>query len=221
MEVFVADTETAGLDGGVCDIAIAVIDQDFQILWQVESLIDPERPIKPSASGVHGITNDMVQYEPTLAEFMELHSHPFQRMEIIGGHNIGFDCRMLTGHLPDSYAKLDTLRLARNFWPDGLDDHKLQTLRYTFDLDAGTAHRAMGDVVTCISLLKYMAREQNTDLAGLVELSKRPVSLDTRISFGKHKGTKLKDLDKGYVQWLLNKADNLDPDLREALLSRP
>ena len=37
--------------------------------------------------------------------------------------------------------------------------------------------------------------------------------------FGKHKGTKLKDLPSNYIDWLLNKADNIDADLRTALLA--
>lgn len=219
MKCLVIDTETAGLDGGVCDIAIAHIDNGFNVLWSVDSLIDPERPIKASASGIHGIVDADVFASPTLAEFMELQGYPLSGDLVLGGHNVSFDCRMLDGHLPLTYRKLDTLRLARNLWPEN-DDHKLQTLRYQFGLDAGQAHRAMGDVLTCVSLMRLIAQQHDVDLDGLIELALKPLTLDSRISFGKHKGTKLGDLDNGYVNWLLNKADSLDPDLREALALR-
>jgi DNA polymerase-3 subunit epsilon len=220
--VLVTDTESAGLDGGVCDIAIAEIDANFNVVAQVESLINPERPIRPSASGVHHITDDMVASAPTLAQYLSSIGDPFLDDKlVIAGHNIGFDCRMLTGHMPERYLKLDTLRLARNFWPDEVEDHKLQTLRYTFRLEAGPAHRAMGDVVTCISLLRHMARTFDLSLEELIEKSRRPLTLDAKMTFGKHKGEKLRDLDGGYVHWLLTKSDNLDPDVREALEQHP
>jgi exodeoxyribonuclease X len=36
------------------------------------------------------------------------------------------------------------------------------------------------------------------------------------ITFGKHKGTAIKDLDPSYVTWLLRQ-DDLDPYLRKAI----
>lgn len=220
MRLLVADTETASLKGGVCDIAIVQINADFEVLWQAESLIDPECEISPQASGIHHLTNDMVADAPTLSEFMQMHNYPLDCDDlVIAGHNISFDCRMLASELPQSYTKLCTLRLAREIWPDA-EDHKLQTLRYKFGLDAGSAHRAMGDVKTCLSLLKFMAQEVKTNFHGLIALAKKPISLKTKIAFGKHKGTPLCDLSDSYVSWLLNSTDNLDPDLREALLTR-
>jgi exodeoxyribonuclease X len=213
------DTETASLQGGVCDIAIALVDKDLNVLWENESLIDPERPINPAASGIHHITDDMVWDAPTLAEYMQMTGYPLDHPNlVVGGHNVQFDCRMLAEALPEQYTKLCTLKLARNLHPD-LSDHKLQTIRYSFKLSAGTAHRAMGDVVTCISFARMLCDEKQTDLLGLLELCKVPLSLDSRFPFGKHKGDRLRDLPVSYVRWLLEKTE-LDPDLREALTLR-
>lgn len=219
MRINVYDTETASLQGGVCDIAIATVDENLNILWEVESLIDPERPISPQASGIHHITDDMVYDKPTLSEFMEMHDYPFADEDlVVAGHNVQFDNRMIGEHLPPEYRKICTLKLARIIWP-GAEDHKLQTLRYKFKLDAGTAHRAMGDVVACISLLRLMMDEVRTDLPGLMALAQQPISLDTLMPFGKHKGEKLRSIPISYVRWLLDKTD-IDPDLREALATR-
>lgn len=218
-ELFVLDTETASLEGGVCDIAIARLDADLNIIWQDESLIDPERPISPSASGIHHITDKMVWDKPTLSEYMTLKDHPLQTPNpILCGHNVQFDIRMLGEHTPLQHRRICTLKLARLLWPEAAD-HKLQTLRYTFDLDAGTAHRAMGDVLACVNLLRLVRREFGLDIDALLELLKKPLSLDTRMTFGKHKGEKLKDIPLNYVRWLLEKAD-VDPDLRAALAVR-
>lgn len=219
VELFVTDTETASLKGGVCDIAIIKLDENLNILWQAESLIDPECQISPDAMGIHHITNQMVVNEPTLSEFMEMHRYPFDVANpIIAGHNIAFDVRMIGKHIPAVHTRLCTLKLARVLWPDA-ENHKLQTLRYKFDLDAGTAHRAMGDVMTCHSLMKKVCQEYEIGLLGLLALVKRTLSLDSKMSFGKHKDEKLSDLPLPYVRWLLDKAD-IDPDLREALATR-
>jgi exodeoxyribonuclease X len=220
-QAFVIDTETASLDGGVCDIAIALIDENLNVLDAVESLIDPERPISPSASAVHHITDEMVADKPTLAEFMEMTAYPFSRPNLVlCGHNVQFDIRACKEFITAPYTKLCTLKLARTFWPDA-ENHQLQTLRYMLKLEAGKdAHRAMGDVITCVNLMRYMADQYNTDLNGLIELSRAPLSLDTRFPFGKHKGQRLRDIPLSYVRWALDNMHDLDPDLREALASR-
>jgi len=221
--IYILDVESAGLQvpengGGVCDLAIMEIDIDCEILAQVESLIDPEMPISASASGIHHITDSDVVDAPTLAEFMDLYSNPLMDAVVVIGHNVAFDIRFLKAHLPKSFEVLDTLKLARLTWPE-LENHKLQTIRYHFGLDAGEAHRAMGDVMTTHSLIKLLCEVHNTDLAGLRDLSKKPLSLNTKMPFGKHKDMALGDLPMNYVRWLLNSTD-IDPDLRQALEQR-
>jgi exodeoxyribonuclease X len=216
MLVDIVDTETAGLDGGVCDFAIVTINEEFQVVRSLESLIDPERPISPAAMGIHHITNEMVEFEPTMSEFLGLNPDVFSDGMVVAGHNVAFDCRMLAAHLPKGYSKLCTLRLARELWPE-MDNHQLQTIRYTFGLEAGPAHRAMGDVITCVSLLRHINSQFGLTLAQMVEQCSRTLPLSYRLTFGKHKGTALRDLPKSYVRWMLDKADSLDPDLRTAL----
>lgn len=217
MDFHIADTETADMNGGVCDVAIICVDENLNEKWRMESLVDPERPISPGASGVHGIVDEMVEFEPTLSEWSNMHGHPFKRDDlIIVGHNIQFDCRMLHEVMPEVYRRLCTLKLAKLLWPD-LENHKLQTLRYAFRLEAGDAHRAMGDVITCYSLLRRACDELKTDLPGLMQFVRKPLPPSTKIGFGKHRGTPIKDLPRSYVDWLLTKCETLDEDLRDAL----
>lgn len=224
MKLVVLDTETAGLKppdnggSGVVDIAIACVDEDFQVYWKIESLIDPECVIRPEAMGVHHITPEMVDGKPTLEEFMRDHRYPLTDVDVICGHSVGFDCRFVRPYLPDNFKVIDTLKLARSLWPEA-ESHKLQTLRYTFGLDAGSAHRAMGDVVTTISLIRKIADEHDTDANSLLMLMNAPLSLNSAMPFGKHKGERLRDLPINYVRWLVDKAD-IEPDLREALSAR-
>lgn len=213
------DSETAGLDGGVCDIAMVLIDSGFNVVWEAQSLINPEKSISEKASEIHGITDHMVQFSPTLGEWLDSQGRPFHREnQVLVAFNVSFDVRMCKAHLPENYAKSCALRMARQYVPDS-PDHKLQTLRAHLGLEGGTAHRAMGDVVTTINLLKYLSSNLSLTLAQLLDAGSRKYTPDDKLSFGKHKGMKLKNLPASYVMWLLGQPD-LDPDLRLGLRTR-
>lgn len=220
LKIFAFDTETADLNGGVCDIGIVELDEDLSILRSWGSLIDPQRKISPGAMGVHHITDAMVQYEPTLAEFFEMYGPILSRPNSLYiGHNIQFDIKAVAGHdqayLDANHQRICTLKLSRKQWPDN-DNHKLQTLRYQFSLDAGTAHRALGDALATASLARMIARLNNTNVHGLLAMSKKPLDGSYKLTFGKHKGMKLKDVPADYRVWLRRQVD-IDPDVREAL----
>ena len=225
LSVFVVDTETATMNGPVVDLAAIEINENLEVVRSYETLLKPHRPIVPAAQSVHGISNAQVADAPTLQEWVDgLGHNPFDVPGhlVIVAHNAQFDCRMLAAEelLPEQYTKCCTLRIARNLWPD-LDEaeanHKLGTLAVLFSLEAGPAHRAMGDAVTCLNLLRYIANYARVgSFEELIALGTRTLSGDTRISFGKHKGTKLKDLPHSYVSWCLGQ-DGFDPDLIAAL----
>jgi len=219
--IHVFDTESASFDGGVVEIALVVLDDSFNVVVEVESLIDPERPISPQAMGIHHITDEMVWAEPTLAEWDRMNDRPFMTPDlIVCGHNVAFDIRMCKAVLPEQHTSLCTLKLARAVWPDA-PDHKLQTLRYMLGLDAGDAHRAMGDVKACVSLLRKVREVKGWALQQMLEACRKPLSTSTLMPFGKHKGTKLSDLPKSYITWALSPSGltSCDPDLRAALES--
>ena len=216
----VIDTETTGFKkpAGIAELAFLEFDENLEVLKRTRSLIDPQLPIEPGASGVHGITNQMVADAPTLEEFLTIvEDHPFDDGEIVVvAHNAAYDMQFVGPLIPNLAATVCTLKCARKIYPEA-DDHKLQTLRYWLELDVeeADAHSAMGDVEVTFALLKRLMKDSGLNLAGLAEISKAPTHI-TKMGFGKHKGTKLEDLPGEYVSWLLNKAD-IDPDLRYAL----
>jgi exodeoxyribonuclease X len=217
--IIVLDTETASLEGGIVDIAMVEIDDNLNEIDRLESLIDPERPISFSAMGVHHITESMVASSPTIGEFIACNGNPFDHPNlIVVGHNIKFDLKVVSDLLPQVFQSIDTLRLARQVYPEA-ENHKLQTLRYMLDLEAGEPHRAMGDVITCLSLLRRVAKDSSiTGFQGLLDMMKQTISPDCKMPFGKHAGMKLRDVPSGWVGWYLGQPDN-DPDLREAFLA--
>lgn len=216
--LIVLDTETSGLgeDSAVCEIAFLEFDRDFNVLQKHRSLIDPQCPISPAASGIHRITNDMVKDEPTLDEyFHDVLGNPFGDAKVLMvAHNAAFDIKYVHKYF-SSYEVLCTLKLARIIYPDA-PDHKLATLKYMLSLgDGGFSHTALADVEDCFGLLNSMREEANLDLDGLIRLSRTPIKIEV-MPFGKHKGVALEKLPKGYVQWLFN-LDNLDDNLRWSL----
>jgi exodeoxyribonuclease X len=226
-KIVVTDTETASIKGGIVDFAVIEIDENLEVIKTTESLIDPLQRIVPAAQAVHGITQEMVADSPTAAEYLFHFGNPVLGAEelIVFGHNVQFDCRMLTEakFLPETYIKGCTLRMAKNQWPDLEDEaenHKLGTLAIMFGLETGPAHRAMGDAVTCLNLLRHIAGFAKVgSFDELLALGRRALSLDSKIGFGKHKGARLSALPKDYVSWLCKQPD-MDQDLREALAPR-
>ena len=222
MKKFVwGDTETSGLgpDAGVVEIAWIETDDQFNILQTVRSLINPEVAIQFGAMSVHGITEAMVADAPTLTRFMTEGGFPFQgEGKILCCHNAQFDQRFFNPWM-DKPETLCTLKCARVLYPDA-ENHKLQTLKYMFGLsgDHDKAHTALEDVTATIQLAQKMCQDADTDLYGLLEVQRRPRPIKV-MPFGKWKGTKLEDLPADYVYWLTHKADNLDADLRNALLA--
>jgi exodeoxyribonuclease X len=208
------DVESSGLgkDAGVVEIAWVELNEQLDIIDEWHSLIDPEVPIEPGASGVHGIVDADVADAPTLSQFFSLvHPGKIAGDVVLIAHNAPFDRRFFAPWCEQLVGTIDTLRLARRFFPEA-QNHKLQTLRYTFGLDAGEAHSAKGDVRTLHHLLRILVDKSGMPLADLYQDSYRPLFV-TSMPFGKHKGKSMQDLPVDYLKWMAGLGD-LDPDLK-------
>ena len=219
-QYLLADTETTGVSpsDGIVEVAWLLISDDFEVLDEGHSLINPQRPIPAGASAVHGITNKDVEGAPTADEyFYDVLGNKLADLDaVFTAHNAPFDIRYFGPYLPDATPQMCTLRLARKLYPD-VDNHKLGTLVYALglDVDKSRFHSADGDMIILMSLLGKMTEDFGYTLWDLFEAANTPIQM-TKMTFGKHKGTPLKDLPTSYVTWLL-KLDNLDPDLRASL----
>ena len=214
----VLDTETTGVttSDGVCEFAFAEIDESFNIVYEHTSLIDPEKPISASASGVHGITDEDVVDSPTLDEYMYVvhDTPPLEGDVVVIAHNAPFDLRFIGKYLTNHVGTICTLRLARRFLPDS-ENHKLATLMHSLNLARRGSHRADADVFTTIELLKHLSQVSGVSLADMVAETDKHIKVEV-MPFGKHKGTPLAALTPSYKKWLKD-LDNLDPDLRRSL----
>ena len=219
-QYLLADCETTGVGttDKIVEVAWLLMDEDFKILDEGHSLIDPQRPIPAGASAVHGITMKDVESAPTADEyFYDVLGNKLGSVDaIFTAHSAPFDMRYFGPYLPDATPQMCTLRLARKLYPN-VDNHKLATLVYALELDVDKSrfHSADGDMIILMSLLGKMTEDFGYTLWDLFEAANTPIQM-TKMTFGKHKGTPLKELPPSYVTWLL-KLDNLDPDLRASL----
>jgi DNA polymerase III epsilon subunit-like protein len=179
--VCVLDTETTGLtDPRVCEIALAVVDLSSpsspgepKIIARHAKLLNPGKSIEPSAVRVHGIRDEDVRDCPTLADVWEklvawvekYATRPGHPPQIVA-HNAAYDRRAITGSLPLLPGELPpwhwrcSMALAKRVTP-GLPSYSLHDdpskgkvgLATSLKLLKGESHRAMGDVLTTVSLL--------------------------------------------------------------------
>ena len=212
------DCETTGIrpTDKIVELAYIAFNENFEELFRGQSLIDPEIPIPSGASAVNGITNDMVENEPTIEQFMLMNKQPLLvENAVLVAFNSSFDARYIGPWMVPDFKQMCTMRLAKKIYP-GLDSYKLNALRYSLNLltPEGDAHRAMFDVEMMLSLVQHMTLTTGLDLHGLLALAGAPVEITTW-GFGKYKGKKINMNDPeqlGYANWYL-KQDNKDADL--------
>lgn len=212
----ICDTESTGLVKpiGVVEVAIRQIcPVTLDTIKEWHSLIDPQVEISAGAQEIHGISYEMVQDEPTLAEFIEHRlGDVFADNDITFiAHNVPYDLPLLStiGTVTRSVC---TLAWSRQL-VKGSVNHKLQTLREHFGFPVNEAHRAMADVATTHRLLKKLI-----DLSGrtLEQLAATTEQVYHTMPFGVHKGKLLFNLPKSYLVWML-KQEGWEPNLLKSI----
>lgn len=219
LRYLVLDTETtdATPDRGVVEVGWQEIDEAFEVVDSVSSLIDPQRPICPAASAVHGLVQSDVADSPTLEEFFttnheSCYGKPLEGDVVLVGHNVKFDLETVKAYIPNLHGVICTLRWSRNLYPDA-PSHTLGTLAYLLDLPReGETHRVLADVDRTRHLLKHICQTRGVDLRTLYGMSSQPLKVH-KMPFGKHKGETIEAVPRSYKRWLLG-TDDLDPDLR-------
>ena len=223
MKALILDTETHDLDGLPIEIAHvpfyfyqgAPIVEETKIFDEYFSV---DVPISYAAMAVHHILESDIAGKPSHKTF----KLPENTTYIIG-HNVDYDIKAIQQCDPSINVKgICTLALARMVWPDA-PAHTLSTLYYMLNggnaltrRELRNAHNARADTLFTAFILEHIIdRLGITDLQSLF-LHSEKARIPTKITFGKHKGTLIKDLPGDYVGWLLRQPD-LDPYLHKAL----
>ncbi len=131
----------------ITEIGLVEVDGgEFTGSWS--QLVNPEKDIPPFIEALTGISNDMVQQEPT---FAQLAPALFRRLEgkLLVAHNARFDCGFLRTEFEragfDYQPRvLCTVKLSRKLFPEQRR-HNLDSLIERHGLVCSARHRALGD----------------------------------------------------------------------------
>ncbi len=224
MSALILDTETHDLNGYPIEIAYAPcsFEQGVLVINQGEVFDEyfscPE-PIALGALATHHILETDIAEKPSFDTF----KMP-QDVQYLIGHNIDYDITAIQKCQPDFTVKgICTLALCRMVWPEL--PHTLSAMYYHVmdDLELARkhlrhAHNAKADIYFTGVILKTLVEQLGIKDMNSLFIMSETARIPKYITFGKHKGTAIKDLDSGYVSWLLKQPD-LDPYLRKALVT--
>ena len=224
MSALILDTETHNLNGYPIEIAYAPcsFEQGVLVINQGEVFDEyfscPE-PIALGALATHHILEADIAEKPSFDTF----KMP-QDVQYLIGHNIDYDIKAIQKCQPDFTVKgICTLALCRMVWPEL--PHTLSAMYYHVmdDLELARkhlrhAHNAKADIYFTGVILKTLVEQLGIKDMNSLFIMSESARIPKYITFGKHKGTAIKDLDSGYVSWLLKQPD-LDPYLRKALVT--
>ena len=189
-------------------------------------LVNPEMPIPPQTTAVHGITDDKVANEPTFKQLSKSIYEMIKGSDLAGFNSDRFDIpllaeEMLRAEIDVDFKKFLTVDVQTIF-------HKMEkrnlSAAYKFycGKELENAHSAEADTTVTYEVLKAQIEKYDdleNDITNLSAFSTRRKSVDfagfilvdddgdPSFSFGKHKGRKVNEiLDKepGYFSWLLN-----------------
>jgi DNA polymerase III epsilon subunit family exonuclease len=153
------DVETTGASADfghrVIEIGICRV-ENGRVVAEYDQLIDPQRRISAGVTALTGISQAMVEGQPTFTDQFP-RMLPLLQGAVVLGHNVRFDLGFLrkefrrcgtelTTALGDGVHVLDTVRIARRRF--GRGGNGLQALAPRLGVQPTVAHRALADAQT-------------------------------------------------------------------------
>ncbi|MCD8177921.1 MAG: 3'-5' exonuclease [Tannerellaceae bacterium] len=188
--------------------------------------INPEMPIPPESTAIHGITDEDVKDCPTFKEIAKSLASQIEGCDLAGFNSNRFDIPMLAEEFLRVGVDIDLN--SRKFVDVQTIFHKMEqrtlSAAYKFycDKTLDNAHSAEADTLATYEILKaqldrypdlqndvnflsqYSCFNNNVDFAGRMIYNDKGEEI---INFGKYKGQKAEEVlknDPGYYSWILN-----------------
>lgn len=221
MKIRVIDLETTGeappehgvCEIGWCDVASTKLDLALDPCgWEVglpeAVLVNPGRPMPPETAAVHHIIDEDVADAPRWEEVWPAIIRPGDDViAAFAAHSAKFERKFISDEMTAGAHWICTYKCGLRLWPDA-PLHSNQGLRYwrkptglNRDL-ARLAHRAGPDAyVTAFHVRDLL---EMASLADLVRWSNEP-ALQVVCHIGKQRGMKWREVDIGFLYWLLDK----------------
>jgi DNA polymerase III subunit epsilon len=220
------DLETTGINLGtdrIIEIAVVKIAVDGSRLVK-RRLINPEIPIPPSSSDIHGITNEMVQSAPTFKQVSNEIRQFIENCDLAGYNSNRFDIPMLAEEFLRAGLEFDlrgrrmvdvqkifhmmeqrTLSAAYKFYCnknlDGAHSAEVDASA-TWEILQAQLEKYPQLGTTVDSVLKVTGEEDIVDFARRFVMDKGVEVFN----FGKHKGRRVTDVLKAepqYYDWMM------------------
>ena len=164
LPALVVDLETTGLDVRMDRVVSigAVPASGMQIEQEdaLDLLVNPDRPVPPRSTAIHGITNEMVAGAPRFSEVFEKLDAMLSDRVVIG-HNIGFDLAILRNECKRlgldwrSPTALDLVRLAAALDPRERD-LTLEGMAERWSIPVTGRHTALGDALMTAEMWAFI-----------------------------------------------------------------
>lgn len=151
LEIVSFDTETTGLELRRGDTVISlgacrVVNARLLASGVFDQKVDPQRPIPPASTKIHGLTDADVVGAPPL-NIVLTRFRDYVGDAVLLAHNAAFDLLAISHKgVAFDIAIIDTLLISRAL-DEALDGHDLDSLALRYDLafPPGTRHTALGD----------------------------------------------------------------------------
>lgn len=222
------DLETTGIDvvnDRIVEISLVKIFVDGK--EEIKTMrINPEMPIPPQSTEIHGISDDDVKDEPSFKIVAKDVAKFIEGCDLAGYNSNKFDIPLLAEEF--LRVDLDVDLKKRRFIDVQVIFHKMEqrtlSAAYKFyckkNLD--NAHSAEADTIATYEILKaqidrypdlnndmeelsvFSSHNKNADFAGRIVFNDKDEEI---FNFGKYKGQTVEsvlDKDQGYFSWMLN-----------------
>ena len=224
----VFDLETTGIDVAkdrIVEIAVLKVFPNGNRESKVRR-VNPEIPIPPEATAVHGITDADVKDAPTFRAIAKSLANYIDGCDFAGFNSNKFDLPLLAEEFLRAGVDIDLKK--RKFIDVQTIFHKMEkrtlTAAYKFylDKDLVNAHSAEADTLATFEILcaqlerypelkndidflaEFSSFNRNVDFAGRIILDDKGVEI---FNFGKHKGKPVVDVlraEPSYYSWMMN-----------------
>ncbi len=222
------DLETTGVDTSkdrIVEISMVKVMPDGEKITKTRK-INPQMPIPPSSTAIHGITDDDVKDCPTFAQIARSLEQFIAGCDFGGFNSNKFDLPLLVEEFMRAGVDVDFKR--RKFVDVQNIFHKMEqrtlvaAYKFYCDKDLTNAHSAEADTLATYEVLlsqldrypdlqndvdylaEFTTRNETADFAGRILIDEKGVEV---FGFGKHRGVSVAEVferEPSYYAWMMN-----------------